>query len=35
MPRRNRRPMESHEELAIAIVVLLTLGFGIAALVLD
>jgi hypothetical protein len=35
VPRRKRRPMVSHDELAIAIVVLLTWGFGIAALVLD
>jgi hypothetical protein len=33
--RRNGRVMVSHDELAIAIVLLLAWGFGIAALVLD
>jgi hypothetical protein len=33
--RRKRRVMVSHDELAVAIVVLLAWGFGIAALILD
>jgi hypothetical protein len=35
VPRRERRVMVSHDELAVAIVLLLAWGGGIAAMVLD